>query len=170
MDARIESSLKRIKEAYLEEKRKKQIPEIKVIDICQKAGINKTTFYRHYRDIYDLADDIEMEVVREILGQMKYKDKLLTQPELFVKESMQVFEQNTENIKWVFDQRYGVLIDKIEKEHVEYFSKENYSTYETLLIKFCIGGAAHIMTGNLSPEESEEVQGVLIQFMNKLCH
>lgn len=99
MDVRIESSLKCIKNAYLEEKRKKTIPEIKVIDICKKAGVNKTTFYRHYRDIYDLADEVEIEVVREILGQMKYKDKLLTHPELFVKESMQVFEQNTENIK-----------------------------------------------------------------------
>lgn len=169
MDARIESSLKRIKEAYLDEKRKKLIPEIRVIDICQKACVNKTTFYRHYRDIYDLADEVEIEVVREILGQMKYKDKLLTEPELFARESYEIFQNHKDIVNLVFDHRIGVLIDKIEKEHVEYFSQKNYSSYETLQIRFCIGGAAHIMTRTLSPEESEEVQDILIQFMNKLC-
>ena len=99
MDLRTERTKRSIANAFLELRKQKNIEKITVKELAELAYINKATFYIHYRDIYDLADEVEIEVVREILGQMKYKDKLLTHPELFVKESMQVFEQNTENIK-----------------------------------------------------------------------
>lgn len=168
MDTRIESSLKKLKEAYLEEKRKKCISEIKVIDVCKKAGVNKTTFYRHYRDIYDLADTIENETIDEIINQINNKDKLLTEPELFVKDSMAVFDRNWEEIKLIFDNRYGVLIDKIEKAYVEYYLLEKHSQYETLLIKFCVGGASHIITGSQTKEESEQTKAFLIKMLKKM--
>lgn len=168
VDARIESSLKRIKGAYLEEKRKKSIVEIKVIDICKKAGVNKTTFYRHYRDIYDLADGIENETIAEIVREMKHVDDLLTDPEKFVKDSMDVFARKVDLTKLVFDTRYEILIHKVEKELIAHYLQGNHTERETLLIQFCVGGASHIMTGNLTKEESEKIQKFLIQMIKKM--
>lgn len=37
-------------------------------EICKIAQINKSTFYAHYRDIYDLSDTLEKETVAEILN------------------------------------------------------------------------------------------------------
>ena len=36
----------------------KNISEISVSDICKRAGLNRTTFYANYSDIYGLADSI----------------------------------------------------------------------------------------------------------------
>ena len=34
--------------------------------ICEEAGINRTTFYEHYLDIYDLLDKLELDVMAEL--------------------------------------------------------------------------------------------------------
>lgn len=43
----------------------KPIQEITVSELCEKAGINRSTFYAHYMDIYDLLNKIEDEMFIE---------------------------------------------------------------------------------------------------------
>lgn len=38
--------------------RTKKLSEIQVTDICKQAGLNRTTFYASYADVYDLADSV----------------------------------------------------------------------------------------------------------------
>ena len=39
----------------------KQISKITVREICEKAGINRSTFYAHYTDVYDLFERVELK-------------------------------------------------------------------------------------------------------------
>ena len=39
---------------------------ITVREICETADINRSTFYMHYKDIYELLDEIEEQVYQEI--------------------------------------------------------------------------------------------------------
>lgn len=71
----------KIKEALLTLLREKELPKVTVKGICQLSGINRSTFYEHYIDIYDLAQKVEQEIFQELLGQ--YQD---FQPEDFLKE------------------------------------------------------------------------------------
>ena len=41
----------------------KNIHKISVREICDDAGINRTTFYKHYKDQYDLLGEIENNVL-----------------------------------------------------------------------------------------------------------
>lgn len=41
----------------------KSLRDISVIELTQLADVNRGTFYLHYKDIYDLYDSIESEVV-----------------------------------------------------------------------------------------------------------
>ncbi len=50
---------KKLREALL--KRMESGQEPTVGGLCAQAGINRSTFYRHYVDIYDLMSHIEME-------------------------------------------------------------------------------------------------------------
>lgn len=40
----------------------KQISRITVREICERANINRSTFYAHYMDVYDLFEKVEMQM------------------------------------------------------------------------------------------------------------
>ncbi len=40
----------------------KQISKITVREICQRADINRSTFYAHYTDVYDLFEKVEQQM------------------------------------------------------------------------------------------------------------
>ena len=59
MDLRIEKTEKAIKNAFMELRSKKPLEKISVRELCTLACINKSTFYSHYEDIYQLSDALE---------------------------------------------------------------------------------------------------------------
>lgn len=59
MDLRIEKTEREIKNAFIGLRAKKPLEKITVRELCGLACINKSTFYAHYRDIYDLSDSME---------------------------------------------------------------------------------------------------------------
>lgn len=168
MDKRITATLQRVRDAYLKEKKKKAISEIKVIDICKLAKINKTTFYRHYRDIYDLADAVENQVIQEMISNYRHIDTLLTEPEAYITENMEICSRYSDLLEIVFDQRKYLLISKLEEALVERCLTEKHTQYEALLLKFCMGGASHIITGDQTEEEASVSKKFLIDVMKKL--
>ena len=70
---RKKDSQEKIKKIFLELIQTKEINQISVSDICQKAHLNRTTFYSNYIDIYDLADKIKNDLYDEVLA--VYKDE-----------------------------------------------------------------------------------------------
>ncbi|MCI8537086.1 MAG: TetR/AcrR family transcriptional regulator [Oscillospiraceae bacterium] len=48
----------------------KPLREITVKELTEAADVNRGTFYSHYRDIYDLRDQIEEELFREFVSMM----------------------------------------------------------------------------------------------------
>ena len=43
----------------------KPIQRITIKELCERAGINRGTFYTHYKDIYDLLNRIEAEMLAD---------------------------------------------------------------------------------------------------------
>ena len=52
-----------LKESLLQLLEKKPITQITVKEICEEADINRSTFYSHYSDQYDLLNQIEEEFI-----------------------------------------------------------------------------------------------------------
>lgn len=44
----------------------KSITEIDVSELCEKAGINRTTFYKHYASLYHLLDELILQFFKKI--------------------------------------------------------------------------------------------------------
>ena len=63
---RKKESMERIEKAFIELLQTKELNEISVSNICKRAGLNRTTFYANYTDIYGLADAIRDKLENEV--------------------------------------------------------------------------------------------------------
>lgn len=59
-------SVERIEKVFIDLLQTKELDEISVSDICKQAGLNRTTFYANYTDIYGLADSIRDKLENEV--------------------------------------------------------------------------------------------------------
>lgn len=59
-------SVERIEKVFIDMLQTKELNEISVSDICKRAGLNRTTFYANYTDIYGLADSIRDKLENEV--------------------------------------------------------------------------------------------------------
>lgn len=59
---RRKESRKKIEKTFINLIQDKEIWEIKVSDICSATGLNRSTFYANYLDVYDLADKVMLRL------------------------------------------------------------------------------------------------------------
>ena len=57
----------RMNEALLALLEQKDLEYITVKELCRQAGVNRSTFYLHYTDIYNMLEKVEDELFEEIL-------------------------------------------------------------------------------------------------------
>ena len=74
---RKKESRERIEKVFIELLQTKEVNKISVSDICKKAGLNRTTFYANYTDIYGLADAIRDKLENDVSD--LYKEEIQQQ-------------------------------------------------------------------------------------------
>lgn len=161
MDLRVIKTKKNIRDAFIELRKKHSIEEIKVNTLCEKAMVNKTTFYNHYQDIYELSEELEEEVLDSFLNNFKDIDMLLTDANRFINGMHAVLEAENDMLRVVFKDKLDELIERIEKRIHKYYEKK-----DQMLISFLIGGSIHLMMK--SKNKNEEVEQFLIEVITKI--
>lgn len=64
-DQRTQLTYSLLRQAFTDLLQRKPIQRITVKELCQKAGVNRSTFYAHYMDIYDLLEKLEEDMVED---------------------------------------------------------------------------------------------------------
>lgn len=67
IDKRIKRTKKLLRDGLTELMAEKPIKEITVKELSEKVDINRGTFYLHHRDVYELLESIEQELMDELL-------------------------------------------------------------------------------------------------------
>lgn len=62
----------RMDEAFLELLEKKDFPYITVKEICEKAGVNRSTFYLHYETVSDLLAESTQYIIDQFVKEMPH--------------------------------------------------------------------------------------------------
>jgi AcrR family transcriptional regulator len=140
-DRRIKYTKMVIKNSLIKFLKQKPISKISVKEICEDADINRTTFYAHYLDQYDLFQQIEDEVINNINQYLKgydFKDNKHIPVEMtakileYIEENSELFDLllnsngdikfQQEVIKIVGRQHFISMIenDSLNKEDAEY--------------------------------------------------
>ena len=58
-------SVEKIEKAFVQLLQTKDLKNMTVSDICKESGINRSTFYANFLDIYDLADQLRAKLESE---------------------------------------------------------------------------------------------------------
>ena len=69
-DRRVRRTRAQLRRALTELLQEKSIDSLSVTELTQRADVNRGTFYCHYRDIYDMLDQLEAETLEEFSALM----------------------------------------------------------------------------------------------------
>ena len=96
-DKRIRRTKKLLRQALTRLMQQKDFQSITVTDVVREADINRGTFYAHYRDVYDLREKIEAEMIedfRELIADLHPSGTSNLQPVLA--RAVDYLEENRE--------------------------------------------------------------------------
>lgn len=161
MDLRVVKTKKNIREAFIEMRKKHSLDEIKVNALCEKAMVNKTTFYNHYQDIYELSEELESEVLDNFFNNFTDINLMLTDANRFINGMHAALEAENDMLRVIFKDKLDELIERIEKRIRKYYAKE-----DQMLISFLIGGSIHLMMK--SKNKNEDVERFLVEVITKI--
>ncbi|OIJ09372.1 TetR family transcriptional regulator [Anaerobacillus arseniciselenatis] len=55
-----------LKESFMKRMKEKPLSTITITEVCEAADINRSTFYSHYKDLYDLLYQIEDGIIEDM--------------------------------------------------------------------------------------------------------
>lgn len=102
-DLRVIKTNKALFNSLTELMKDKTFEEIKISDICSKALVNRSTFYAHYNDKYELLVALIEDLKQNLLTDLKKNENAVNSKEYF----MELLE---------------ILINHVEEKHEIYFS------------------------------------------------
>lgn len=98
MDRRVRKTRMQLRAGLTQLMREKPIKDITVRELAQLVDINRCTFYLHYRDIYDMVEQVEQEVFSEFEELVKAHppQELQTKPYALLQDLFDFFADNAD--------------------------------------------------------------------------
>lgn len=94
IDHRVRFTKYVIRKCFLELLREKAIKRITVKELCERAGINRATFYAHYTDVFQLLESIEEELAMQIKATLERELASDTSSEEYITKLLEVIKEN----------------------------------------------------------------------------
>lgn len=168
---RKKASQEKIEKVFVELIQTKEINEISVTDICKRTGLNRSTFYANYLDVYDLVDKIREKLEMEVANLYKEERennynsndflklfKNIQENQIFYKTYFKLnMDQNTKLSQYEYDSHLSRLIynDKHIEYHIEFFM----AGFNAIIKKWLYNGCKE------TPEEMNEI--IISEYKNK---
>ncbi|KGK87753.1 MULTISPECIES: TetR/AcrR family transcriptional regulator [unclassified Clostridium] len=163
-DKRSLQTKKIIKDTLSDLIEEKGFNEISVTDLTRRANINRGTFYLHYADKYDLLEQVEEELIKEIQEHTKNLDcldllniNLVSDSDPFTIKLLEYIKENASFIKAILgpkgDPMFRIKLKKLIEANL--FEKQLSSEYNP---------------GNMLVEEEYFISYVLSAHLGVIMH
>lgn len=153
-DLRVVKTRKNLFESLLYLLKEKTFEEIKVSDICEKALINRSTFYAHYNDKYELFADLIETLKVSLSSELATNTKISNSKEYYL-EMLRIFLEHIDKEKEIYsaimfhnknsiimDMVYDTLNEEIKKR----IEQENQKIPSDIIAKFYLGAVFNVGT------------------------
>jgi AcrR family transcriptional regulator len=168
-DRKTRYTRKVLADSLVELMKDKPFIKITIRELCEKADINRTTFYAHYRDQYDLLRQIEEETLGSIEQMLDKYDNRRSKREVLemVEEILSFIAGNSTSLQVLLSEngdigfqkklfRYFMLKEQVmkyfPKKSIREETKEYWSVY---IINGTIGLVQYWLKANMSIPVSE---------------
>lgn len=152
-------SVEKIEKAFVELLQSHELKEICVSDICKMTGLNRSTFYANFLDIYDLADKFREKLEREFA--LAFKDDVQRERD----GALKMFRHIKENqlfyktyFKLSYDEQHQVFIydthraeQDFDNKHIKYHIEFFRNGINAIIKMWLAGGCVE------TPEEMAEI-------------
>jgi AcrR family transcriptional regulator len=175
LDRRVKYTKNMLKNALVQLMKQQHISTISVKALCELADINRSTFYAHYNDQYDLLHQIEQEVMDNV---RRYLKKLLTEsfniqaPVIVLTRIFEYAKENSELFQVLLSENSDHVFQKDVIELSQIVSTRNNDTLDErtkeYITEFRTAGCISISHKWLkdgtveSPEEMSDLIGRLM--------
>ena len=142
--------------ALLELMKEKTFEEIKVSDICNKALVNRSTFYAHYEDKYELLTDFINDLKISLTNELNKNQNINSTKEYYI-EMIKLFLNHIEEKKDTYlaitiNNRNSILTDiiydVIDRDVISKLKEdENFDSNKVpndFIVKFYLGAVVNI--------------------------
>lgn len=155
VDLRIIKTKKNLYEGLLCLMKERTFEEIKVSDICTTAMINRSTFYAHYEDKYELLLDFINTLKKEFVEELSKKDNANLTPREYYLKLIELFLEHIENKKDIYNaiminNRNSIMMDillSVVNDDILKNIKENDinpNVPSDIIAKFYLGGVINL--------------------------
>ena len=173
MDKRIYKTKVAIKNAVYELLKNKKLSQITISEICEKAMVNRNTFYAHYSNPIDVIDEIADFLVSQCVAILKGSNN----GALIIEKTCEFMENNHQDFSVLLNPNSeSMIMNKMFKASMlrqqSIMIKENSSlspSYQQLLSEFVIEGNRTVLTNwfnNGMKEDPKELSEFLIKISN----
>ncbi|SHJ36627.1 TetR/AcrR family transcriptional regulator [Parasporobacterium paucivorans] len=150
IDRRVRRTKRLLLNALIQLMSGKKINKITVKELTDLADVNRATFYLYYRDIYDMVDQVETEMLSEFtVAYKKYSSSASTYEEMmpFITYVFEFVKNNSEMCKillgpdgnYSFIQKFREAINNSQPLLLDTSSKIKLNYYKPFIISGCIG-------------------------------
>lgn len=101
---KIQYTKKVIHSALIELLQEKSINKITVKELCEKANVNRSTFYSHYDDIFDLSKKLEDRIIEDII-------KISNIDDIYLENKTYVFVRILHTVKGKIEENSSLLLN-----------------------------------------------------------
>lgn len=153
----------------------KPLNKITVIELCERAGINKSTFYLHYKSMDDCVRQCFEFFTNKIIeiGKGVTYEEFATAPENMVKATLDLVENNLKYFEAfkdsvIYDSGIRLLKEKLVKSICDSNNltiENNY--HEVAKITFIIGGCADIILKMMPNFNRSEIEKIMLSVIRR---
>ena len=130
-DRRARRTAVQIKETMFSLMQAKAIHEIKVSEICKLCQINRATFYDHYRDVFDLVQDMEQDIHLDLQQLMETVSPENTAPETVSRLFFAFLAEHRESLNLLISsERSREFCTRLDEQLMPFFEKKIRQSYE----------------------------------------
>lgn len=167
MDRRQIKTIHEIEKATLDLLKKKNLQELTIMQICEKANVGRSTFYLHFSDIDDLINKIEDEKlfniikICESLSNEKIQDICL-EVARYVKKSPTVFKtlllKTNHHFEFKIKNRFAEVVSQLyssfpapsfSKYYFSFIFNGSLGVFKDWILDDCVADESKIINGFL---------------------
>ncbi|GAE94238.1 transcriptional regulator [Gracilibacillus boraciitolerans JCM 21714] len=164
-----------LKDSLIQLLNKKAFSSITVKEICAIADINRSTFYTHYTDQFDLLYQIEEEIIEEMNRYLNECSFVEEEESIQMTEKLLEYIQNRkeicqtlllQNTGTSFEKRVMIIARQFLLNKAIHLKSNEANYFST----FIISGAIHVIKEWLdmdTQESPKQIAEMITQFTNK---